>query len=200
MQKLNEDVKSLETLIASVAPSQSGKAEELLSFFGSLSAVLDSAPDVLVRQGLSPTAAHYLTQLPYLFAELTPEIAVGERISIEDIARVFGARYGYRNREYFRIYFLTEDDRLCDVYSASSGLVDKVHLDSKDWLKTALSCGAVKAVAVHNHPSGDVFPSMDDVRLTGLLRSDFRNFDITLIDHLIVGLGKCFSCRREKTM
>lgn len=54
-------------------------------------------------------------------------------------------------------------------------------------LRTALLEGAVGMIVVHNHPSGNPAPSMDDILMTKRLLQASDVAGITLVDHLIVG-------------
>ncbi len=57
----------------------------------------------------------------------------------------------------------------------------------RDVLRVALADGAVGVVVVHNHPSGNPAPSMDDVVLTKRLLASADMVGLTLVDHVIVG-------------
>ncbi len=60
--------------------------------------------------------------------------------------------------------------------------------------KTALLSCAAAVVFVHNHPSGELSPSLEDKDLTQKLKSALGLFDIRVLDHLILGSeGKYFS-------
>ena len=48
---------------------------------------------------------------------------------------------------------------------------------------------------VHNHPSGNELPSDEDKALTGRVDLAASLFDITLLDHIIVTAGPCYSFR-----
>ena len=65
-------------------------------------------------------------------------------------------------------------------------------------LFTATQGGSVVANAlglVHNHPSGNELPSDEDKALTGRVDLAASLFDITLLDHIIVTAGPCYSFR-----
>jgi DNA repair protein RadC len=49
--------------------------------------------------------------------------------------------------------------------------------------------GIAAIILVHNHPSGDVTPSREDLRLTQQLVEAGRLLDITVHDHVIIGHG-----------
>lgn len=58
------------------------------------------------------------------------------------------------------------------------------------FLPACLTPGTTGLIAVHNHPSGDPTPSLDDVALTKRLQSAGAILDLQVLDHLIVGEGE----------
>ena len=69
----------------------------------------------------------------------------------------------------------------------SIGTVNCTLVDTREIMKTALVGNAVSILLAHNHPSGDVTPSSDDVKMT--LAAEFLG--IQLVDHIIIGDGFC---------
>ena len=57
----------------------------------------------------------------------------------------------------------------------------------------AIKNKAASIVVVHNHPSGDPTPSMDDNKLTKVLKETGKIMGIPLLDHLIIGNGAYYS-------
>jgi DNA repair protein RadC len=51
----------------------------------------------------------------------------------------------------------------------------------------------VVLIVAHNHPSGVVEPSQADEGVTRRLRQALALIDVRLLDHFIVGDGRCFS-------
>jgi DNA repair protein RadC len=69
----------------------------------------------------------------------------------------------------------------------AEGSVDQCHVDPREALAPAIACRATGIVLVHNHPSGDPEPSVNDVALTRQLREAGRLLCIRLLDHLVIG-------------
>jgi DNA repair protein RadC len=81
----------------------------------------------------------------------------------------------------------------------SQGDVDGTDAPPRAFFRLALRAGAVAAIAVHNHPSGDPAPSQADRDLTRALCAAGRVVGLALHDHLIVGDGGRFtSLRRDQ--
>ena len=53
--------------------------------------------------------------------------------------------------------------------------------------------GSAGIVLAHNHPSGQIIPSEQDKTITKKLKEALKMFDISLLDHLIIGDMKYYS-------
>lgn len=81
----------------------------------------------------------------------------------------------------------------------SRGDVDGTDVSARGFCRAALRAGAVGAIAVHNHPSGDVSPSAADRAVTRRLVEAGRAIDIRVYDHVIVNAtGGCYSLSRSQ--
>jgi DNA repair protein RadC len=52
--------------------------------------------------------------------------------------------------------------------------------------KVALERGSTKIILAHNHPSGNINPSKEDIALTKKIQTAANYFDISVLDHIIV--------------
>lgn len=69
--------------------------------------------------------------------------------------------------------------------------------DTRLICKYALDMLATAIILVHNHPSGNLKPSSEDVKLTAKISKALDTLDITLLDHLIVTNKKYYSFKDE---
>jgi DNA repair protein RadC len=58
---------------------------------------------------------------------------------------------------------------------------------------TALKYQAVYLILIHNHPSGDPKPSIEDEEVTRLLLRSGKVLGVPMIDHVIIGDGNYYS-------
>jgi DNA repair protein RadC len=63
--------------------------------------------------------------------------------------------------------------------------------------KEAVRRNSAGIIVVHNHPSGEATPSIDDIEVTRQLVAAGRLLDIELLDHLIIGRGQYVSLRER---
>ncbi len=68
-------------------------------------------------------------------------------------------------------------------------------ISPREFFREALRVGAVRALAWHNHPSGDPAPSREDIQLTRRLRAAGEELGVRLEDHLILGRESWHSFR-----
>lgn len=67
------------------------------------------------------------------------------------------------------------------------GTVNASLIDPKGIFEKALACGALYIILAHNHPSGSLTPSSQDIQATDRVKSSGEMLGIRLVDHLIIG-------------
>lgn len=95
--------------------------------------------------------------------------------------------------EEFWLLLLDRGNRLVDRACVSRGGLHGTVADPKVIFREALDRRASSLVLAHNHPSGQLRPSAEDIQLTRKLVEAGRVLDITVQDHLIIGLGGYYS-------
>ena len=65
-------------------------------------------------------------------------------------------------------------------------------------MKSAILSNASSIIMVHNHPSGNVQPSREDIRVTGRMQEIGELLGIPVLDHVIVGRGKEYYSFKDK--
>lgn len=81
---------------------------------------------------------------------------------------------------------LNRANKVVGFYKLSAGGMNGVIMDTKVVFTVALNCGASSIVVAHNHPSGKLYPSEADIRITQNLKNAGEIMDIPLLDHIIV--------------
>ena len=73
------------------------------------------------------------------------------------------------------------------------GSINKSIVHPRDIFRNAYLNNASFIICIHNHPSGDVSPSQEDIEFTNSLRELGHLHGIEIVDHLIVGGDSYFS-------
>ncbi len=95
--------------------------------------------------------------------------------------------------EVFGVVFLNRANAIIKFEIISEGGITGTVADPRIILKKALQEDAVSIILCHNHPSGNLQPSKQDIELTGKIREAGKFLDINVIDHIIVSENGYFS-------
>ncbi len=90
------------------------------------------------------------------------------------------------NHEEFWVILVNRASQIINISQISKGGVSGTYVDGKIIFKTAIDKLASGLILAHNHPSGNLQPSVEDKKLTKRLR-EFGDFiEIPILDHLII--------------
>lgn len=90
------------------------------------------------------------------------------------------------DRERFLSIMLTVTNVLIGVETVSVGCIEAITVTPRDVFKSAILANAVAIIVCHNHPSGELDPSINDVAITKQLVDAGELLGIKVLDHLIV--------------
>lgn len=119
-----------------------------------------------------------------------------------DVAKLMSKKLSDCDREIFCILNLASDGKVINMNVVSMGTLNAAIISPREVFKSSILSNAASIIAVHNHPSGNVFPSKHDKYTTQRLREAGELLDIELLDHIIVGgiEGQFFSFQEEKML
>jgi DNA repair protein RadC len=100
-------------------------------------------------------------------------------------------------REDAVILFLNRANRVLGGFRISTGGITATVVDIRIVLGVALTCLACGIILAHNHPSGEINPSHQDLELTKRLKDAAKLMEISLLDHLIITPNKYYSFADE---
>ena len=91
-----------------------------------------------------------------------------------------------KKKEHFYIICLDTRNRVIEKALVSTGNLDSSIVHPREVFKHAISLLAASVIFVHNHPSGDLEPSAEDIGLTKRLCEAGDLLGIPVLDHIIV--------------
>ena len=100
------------------------------------------------------------------------------------------------DREMFLSIMLTVKNVLIGVETVSTGSIVAITVTPRDVFKSAILANAVAIIVCHNHPSGELTPSLNDLEVTKELVNAGELLGIKVLDHLIVS-NQGYKCLRE---
>lgn len=100
----------------------------------------------------------------------------------------------YKNRvslmqEGFYAIYLDGSNKIISEKLLFVGTVNRSLVHPRDIFKEAYLLNASSVICMHNHPSGEVYPSEEDERLTERLKYVGNVLGIDVLDHIIIGDG-----------
>lgn len=91
-----------------------------------------------------------------------------------------------KKKEHFYILCLDTRNRVSSKKQVSQGNLDSSIVHPREVFKDAISSLASSVIFIHNHPSGDLEPSSEDVQLTKRLVEAGELLGIPVLDHIII--------------
>lgn len=116
----------------------------------------------------------------------------------QDAARLVEDFLAYSDREKVVAICLDVKNQPTAISTISMGTLNSSLVHPREVFKTAILSNAAGFILAHNHPSGDLTPSKDDMTATKRLQEVGELMGIDLLDHIIVGDGKRYTSFREQ--
>ena len=174
-------------------------AKDAIAKFKNLASVLDaSAEDLQQIKGIGPSNIIGI-KLFHAISERYSKENIDSKILLDSPKKIFEflkEKIGKESKEHFVIlYFDTKNNLIFDEISIGTLNASLVH--PREVFSKAISSHASHIVIAHNHPSGDVFPSIDDQGTTNRLKETGKIIGISIIDHIIVSNKKYYSFKEN---
>ena len=101
-------------------------------------------------------------------------------------------------KEQFRVLLLDVKNKIIREELISQGSLNSSLIHPREVLNPAIRGSAASVIFLHNHPSGDPEPSLDDIEITRRLCKSFDIVGINVLDHIIVGYEGYFSFKQKQ--
>ena len=100
-------------------------------------------------------------------------------------------------KEYFKVLFLNQANQILGYTLISEGGISETIADIRLIFQAALLTNSVALILAHNHPSGNLKPSPEDIRLTKQVREASNFMRIKILDHIILSDTEYYSFADE---
>lgn len=121
-------------------------------------------------------------------------------MSSEKLGRKMMQEIGHQQQEHLVALYLNTQNQIISQRTIFIGSVNRSIAEPREILHYAVKCMATSVIIVHNHPSGSVEPSRNDLAFTEKLNESCKTLGLVLLDHLIVGPTKYYSFREESEL
>ncbi len=141
--------------------------------------------------------------------ELKAAIELGRRVYLDkdinlikiknsnDVYEYFNNLLKDKKQEYFYVLYLDNKKKIITNKLLYIGTINGSVTHPREIFKMAYLTSASFLICVHNHPSGDPTPSIEDINFTNKLIEIGKLNNIPLLDHIIIGNNKYYSFFEE---
>lgn len=196
------DYEILEMILFSVFPRKDTKslAKKLLSKFGSLAEIVNAdSTDLKSIEGVGDALIIQMKLLSDIFSRL--HLPIDKPLQVLNnwmsVINYCNLTMGYKKVELFRVLYLNKNNCLIADQLCEHGTVDRIQIYPREIAKKALECNASAIILVHNHPSGAIEPSKEDIEMTKQIAKALSAISINLHDHLIISKNSHYSFRAK---
>jgi len=168
----------------------------LLKRFSPLSQLLNATVSELCAiKGVGPAkAAQLKAALELGRRSLATPLFEGAIFSkSHDVFQHFSPLFRNAKKEYFKILLLDQKNKMIRDVTISEGSLTATVVHPREVFQPAIRDSAASVIFIHNHPSGDPTPSIEDKNVTSRLAEVGEIMGIPVLDHLILGSSDYFS-------
>lgn len=125
---------------------------------------------------------------------------IPEKIKITDSKATFSVLHPFLSdlqTEEFWAIFLNQNNKILHKTRLTSGGINQSIVDVRVLFKLALEHFSTGLIIAHNHPSGSLKPSQEDIKITKTIKDASNILQITLLDHIIIAQNSYFSFADE---
>lgn len=203
LSKFNEypdsfsDLDLVELLLLFAQPSKNMRtiAQTLLKEFNSIAQLVTSPVSALNEiNGIGKHTVSLIKFIYFLSLRIAKQkIETYSFSSIKEILDYCKLKMLARTQEELHAIFLNSKNILIADEILSVGSINFVQLIPRQVIKRSLDLGATSLFLIHNHPSGNITPSKEDIDLTKQLQYVLSVLNIKLHDHFIIAGNNHFS-------
>ena len=176
-------------------------ARELLQHFQTLDNLSNASLEELQEiEGIGPAKAITLKAAFQISSRRMQEMAEKKHIHFKqpnDVAQYFIPEVGYLKQEQFSIALLDTSGKFIHKETISRGILNASLVHPREVFKEAIKRSAAAIILVHNHPSGELVPSQEDIKITQQMLQSGNLLNIPVYDHLIIAGEKFISMKEE---
>ncbi|AGB41895.1 DNA repair protein radc [Halobacteroides halobius DSM 5150] len=174
-------------------------ANELLSVCSGLEGLIEYS--IAELQEISGIGIAKATQLQAV-VELSQRIAVASSkltkiSSPAEVAEILIPNLRYKMQECFMTVLLDTKNKVLAIEEISKGSLNSSIVHPREVFRPAIKRSSAAIILAHNHPSGDLTASQEDIKISKRLAQAGEIIGIEVLDHLIIGSNNYSSLKTK---
>jgi DNA repair protein RadC len=204
MQRLGPEALSSQELLALIIGRGISRrsvldiAHELMRRFGSVQGMSKATIDELsaikgigIAKATQLKAAFELAKRQDLEQDIPPFTVSNPQI----LAKAIRATIQDKAKEHFKLVLLNTRNKVTGIIPISVGTLNASLVHPREVFKEAIHGSAASVILVHNHPSDDLEPSEEDIKLTRRMVEAGKIMGIEVLDHIIISRNDFLSLK-----
>ncbi|MGE5474817.1 MAG: JAB domain-containing protein [Ignavibacteriales bacterium] len=124
------------------------------------------------------------------------EAVISPEIARDIIEKVFDLSSS--TVEKFGLITLTTKNKIAGLHIIAIGGLNQSAIEAREVFQQALLNNAASLILFHNHPSGEIQPSREDILFTKKLNEAGQIIGVKVLDHIIIGEGGRYASLKDK--
>lgn len=117
--------------------------------------------------------------------------------SARDVFNIVASQFVGKKQEILKTVILNKKNDIMSIITNYIGNCDKIDISLKEILSEPIKQMASGIILIHNHPSGNLKPSMQDKKFTQTIVEYAEIFDIKVLDHIIISNNSYLSFKEQ---
>jgi len=180
-------------------------AREIIKEAGDLKSIMKMSQDELHSKfkGIGKTKAITLMAAFEIAKRIAKSDLKEKQIKIEspkDVFDIFNQELSHLDVEKFYLLILNSSNYVKKKIEISSGTLNASLISPREIFKPAIDSKAANIILVHNHPSGNLEPSREDINVTKQIVEAGKILEIHVLDHIIIANNQFTSFVERKLL
>lgn len=158
-----------------------------------------SVEELISFHGISNAKAAQVLAVKELSKRIS-SIKAEDKIKInspQDVSTLLMEEMRWLKKEYFKIILLDVKNKIIEIVNVSVGSLNSSIVHPREVFIEAIKKSSASMILVHNHPSGEIEPSKEDINITNRLIETGKIIGIKILDHIIIGNGEYLSFKER---
>ena len=152
----------------------------------------------VLTQRTATTMQYEMEQVSIRMVKEPPLISDRPITGPDSAVDIIGEYLGDFDRELMVLVNLRNDGKPINMNIMSIGTINASIACPREALKASILSNAAAIMLFHNHPSGNLTPSREDIMTTDKMIKAYRLLDIQVLDHIIIGPDRQFYSMRAR--
>ena len=152
----------------------------------------------VLTQRTATTMRYEMEQVSIRMVKEPPLISDRPITGPDSAVDIIGEYLGDFDRELMVLVNLRNDGKPINMNIMSIGTINASIACPREALKASILSNAAAIMLFHNHPSGNLTPSREDIMTTDKMIKAYRLLDIQVLDHIIIGPDRQFYSMRAR--